>query len=204
MHVVLFVLLGYVSGSVLYARVFANVFHKEKMLEQSDDRNPGSFNAFKYGGLLCGVCTLVCDILKGFLPVFVYVQYCRYMQMDPVGLGCVLAAPVVGHAFPILYRFKGGKGIAATFGCLLGLFPMWLPLAGLAVFFIFFSVVLKITPHFHRTVCSYLGSLVYITYCVHIPAVTVGFMIITATVCIRMRISPEEKEKMRVRFLWTH
>ena len=68
----------------------------------------------------------------------------------------VIAAPVIGHIFPIFFRFRGGKGIAVTFGCLLGLLPSWQPLAWLAAFFIFFSVVVRITPHYYRTLITYL------------------------------------------------
>ena len=49
MRTALFSLLGYLSGSVLYARVFARVFRKEEMIEKSKDKNPGTANAFLYG-----------------------------------------------------------------------------------------------------------------------------------------------------------
>ena len=54
MRTALFSLLGYLSGSVLYARVFARVFRKEEMIEKSKDKNPGTANAFLYGGFWCG------------------------------------------------------------------------------------------------------------------------------------------------------
>lgn len=202
MFAVLFVLLGYLSGSVLYARVFTTLFGKRAAIENSKDRNPGTANAFQYGGFWCGVLTLVFDILKGFFPVFLYIALCRYVQEPPLGLALVMAAPVVGHAFPLFYWGKGGKGIAVTFGCLLGLLPNWQPAAALAVFFIFFSVVLRITPHYHRTLIAYFGSLMGLFCLSAQSAVLLGFMLITLTVCVRMLASPEDKEKMRVRFLW--
>ena len=69
---VLYILLGYLSGSVLYARIAAKVFHKPQLLQCSPDQNPGAANAFQYGGFWCGVFTLSGDLLKGFLPVFLY------------------------------------------------------------------------------------------------------------------------------------
>lgn len=199
-----FVVLGYLSGSVLYARVFAKLFGKEKLMENSRDRNPGTANAFVYGGFWCGLLTLICDILKGFVPVFLY-MFCSRYRYDPVsGLTFVLAAPVVGHAFPLFYKWKGGKGIATTFGCLLGLLPTWQPAAVLAVFFIFFSVVLRVTPHFHRTLLAYFCALLCMACIVDRSAILGGFIIITVFVCIRMYASPEEKEKMRIKFLWMH
>ena len=137
---VMFVILGYLSGSVLYARVFSHVFRKEGMLEQSRDGNPGTANAFLYGGFWCGFLTLLGDLLKGFLPVFLF--WHADMPEGPrlFWNGLVIAAPVIGHAFPLFYGGRGGKGIAVTFGCLLGLLPLWRPVAALAVFFLFFSV----------------------------------------------------------------
>ena len=49
MRTLLFILLGYLSGSVLYARVFVQLFHKGDALEESRDKNPGAANAFLYG-----------------------------------------------------------------------------------------------------------------------------------------------------------
>ena len=112
-----YVIIGYLSGSILYARVFEKLFHKENMIEGSKDRNPGTANAFMRGGFWCGVLTLCCDMGKGFIPVFFYHQG----EMTQLGLALVLAAPAIGHIFPLFHKGRGGKGIATTFGSLLGL-----------------------------------------------------------------------------------
>ena len=70
MQTILFILFGYLSGSVLYARIFARMFGKKDMLENSRDKNPGTANAFMYGGFSCGFLTLLFDLLMGFVPVF--------------------------------------------------------------------------------------------------------------------------------------
>lgn len=110
-----YVIIGYLSGSILYARVFEKLFHKENMIEGSKDRNPGTANAFMRGGFWCGVLTLCCDMGKGFIPVFFYHQG----EMTQLGLALVLAAPAIGHIFPLFHKGRGGKGIATTFGSLL-------------------------------------------------------------------------------------
>ena len=204
MQILGFVLLGYLSGSVLYARVFAHLFGKERMLENSRDKNPGSANAFMYGGFWCGLLTLICDIGKGFVPVFLFIRAAEQLRPGVFATSMVLAAPVIGHVFPVFYRFRGGKGIAATFGSLLGLFPALKPAVILAVFFIFFSVILRISPHFYRTLMAYFCALFCMMLRVDQRAVTLGFAIITVAVCIRMHASAEEKEKMRVKLLWMH
>lgn len=202
MATVAFILLGYLSGSILYARVFTTLLKKENVIENSCDKCPGTANAYKYGGALCGALTLLCDILKGFLPIFLYIICPFGKSSNAVLSGLLLAAPVVGHIFPIFYRFKGGKGIATTFGCLLAIMPLWQPFTALAVFFIFFSLVLRITPHFHRTLIAYIFALLALPFLTKNTAVLIGFVIITAAVVIRLLTSSEEKERLKVRVLW--
>ena len=64
----LFLVCAYLSGSVLYARVFGRLFGKDVTLGSSDG-NPGTFNAFQNGGFWCGLLTLLGDLAKGFVPV---------------------------------------------------------------------------------------------------------------------------------------
>ena len=199
-----FVLAGYLSGSVLYARVFARLLKKNNIFEMSSDKNPGASNAFRYGGFWCGALTLVCDLLKGFLPVFFYMTS---MRPDPgkwLSIALVIASPVIGHAFPVFFHFQGGKGIAVSFGCLLGLFPIWQPFGILALFFIFFSVILKITPHYYRTLITYLCALVSVFFAVDWKAIRTGFLIISSVVILRLLVSKEDKEEQGVKLLWMH
>ncbi|MGN0427473.1 MAG: glycerol-3-phosphate acyltransferase [Agathobacter sp.] len=198
------ILFGYLSGSILYARIFAKLFRKEDMIEKSRDRNPGAGNAFMYGGFWCGVLTLTCDILKGFFPVYLFMQYAPDLSPDMLSIAFVMAAPVVGHAFPVFFKGKGGKGIAVTFGCLLGLFPFLRPFAILAAFFIFFSCILRINPHYYRTLAAYLCALIGMLLLVKVPMILLGFAIIAVVVSSRMLLSEEEKEKMRIKLLWMH
>lgn len=201
---VMYMILGYLSGSVLFARVFSGIFRKEGMIENSKDQNPGTANAFMYGGFWCGALTLAGDLLKGFLPVFLFLHSGIWQHSHGLVSGLVLAAPVIGHAFPLFFGFRGGKGIAVTFGCLLGMLPQWSPLAFLVLFFIFFSVVLRITPHYYRTLAAYLCALAALLYTggEGLKAMQAGFLIMTLTVCVRLLLSREAKEKVGVKLLW--
>lgn len=202
--ILFYIVWGYLSGSVLFAQVFARAFGKKGMIENSKDQNPGTANAFLQGGFWCGLLTLVGDVLKGFLPVFCFLH--DRVPETPFTLlnALVIAAPVIGHVFPVFFGFKGGKGIAVTFGCLLGLLPVWQPLAAMAAFFLFFSLVLRITPHYHRTLAAYLCSLGAVLCATEPETIKAGFLIITVTVFLRMLASKEVKEKMGVKLLWTH
>lgn len=204
MRELLFIIVGYLSGSVLYGRVWSSMMKQGDIFAGSADHNPGTSNAFRYGGFWCGLLTLTCDLMKGYIPVQLYLWSLAPLSFRGLGLAAVLAAPVVGHAFPLFYRFQGGKGIAVTFGCLLGLLPNWLPLGCLVVSFVFFSVILRISPHYYRTIASYAVALAAML-CFRVNlAVCLGFSAITAGVFLKLHQSNEQRESMRVSLLWMH
>ncbi len=203
-YYICFAMIGYLMGSILFAPLFGRLFHKGDIAANSKDHNPGTANAFMQGGFLCGVLTLAGDLGKAFLPVFLCLRLQGSRPVIELGLALVLAAPVAGHIFPVFRRWKGGKGIAATFGSLLGLAPDLVPALTLAFFFILFSLVIRITPHFYRTIGTYLCAVAVFWLSGEALAVQAGFLAITAFVCLRMHLSKEEREKCRVRLLWMH
>lgn len=111
---------AYLSGSVLYAILFGKCFGVDPQ-ETGADKNPGAANAFRSGGIVLGMLVLLGDFFKGFIPVF-------FLFEKTQSLRAILAvAPVMGHVFPVLFRFKGGKGIATTFGVWAGLTYWMMP-----------------------------------------------------------------------------
>ena len=192
------IVLAYLCGSLLFARLACIWLKKPDVTAAVGDHNPGTTNAFQQGGFWCGVITLCGDLLKGFLPVYLYVH-----GEHTAALGLVIAAPVIGHIFPVFFGFHGGKGIATTFGCLLAL-PDFLPVGALALFFIFFSVGLQISPHYYRTIFTYLCTEATILLCGHNASYSVAFTMICAAVLFRLLHSKEEKKHLEVRLLWKH
>jgi acyl phosphate:glycerol-3-phosphate acyltransferase len=148
-----FIIIGYISGSILYAYLIPKFILKIDIRENSMDGNPGTANAFMNGGVLCGILVLFLELLKGFLPVWIASQF---LDMENILFAGVLASPVIGHAYPLFNLKNGGKAIAVSFGALLGLFPRIDTVIFLAFFYIFFSVVLVINPHFFRSVITFL------------------------------------------------
>ena len=195
-----YVLLGYLSGSLLWAKFFGHLLAKEDIAAASSDGNPGAFNAFRCGGFWCGCLTLCFDMLKGFLPVMLYLR--STAEYPPLGLALVMAAPVVGHVFPAFHGFRGGKGIAVSFGVLLGFAPDLRPALVLAVVFIVFSVVIQITSHYYRTLATYIAAVPAMFALVPAYPVRVGFLLIAGTVVVKLLGSKEEKEKPEVKIGW--
>jgi len=154
-----FIVMGYILGSILFAPLFGKLITKKDIIRETKDQNPGTANAFMQGGMLCGILTLVCDMGKGFIPVFLcanmlQTQFANCMWgideqlwggrpeiIVVLGSALVLVAPVAGHIWPIFHKWKGGKGIAVSFGCLLGYWPNIGTALILACFFILFSLI---------------------------------------------------------------
>ena len=198
--VIPYVLLGYLSGSLLWAKFFGRLFAKKDITEDSPDGNPGAFNAFHYGGFWCGCLTLCFDMMKGVLPVMLY----RHIpaEFPSFGLALVMAAPVVGHAYSVFHHFRGGKGIAVSFGCLLGLAPDLRPALILAAVFIVFSGVIRITPHYHCTLVTYIVAVPVMFQIIRERPVRDGFFLIAGIVILKLLCSKEEKEKLEVQIGW--
>lgn len=197
-----FTVTGYLSGSILFARLFGQILKKKNITLESPDQNPGTFNAFRYGGFLCGILTLCGDLLKGFLPVFLYLR--TDIAEENIGLAFVLAAPEFGHILPIFHKFQGGKGIAVSFGCLLGLLPEYRPVIILAFFFLFFSLIMKITPNYHKTLFTYLFSVIGMGIFVSNMSISFGFILIAGLIMLKLLFSAEKKDKCRVELVWKH
>ena len=132
-----FVIGGYLLGSILFAYVLPKLTRHIDIREMSEDGNPGTYNAFWYGGVICGICVLLLELLKGFFPVWLCE---RTAGLQSLWFAAVMAAPVLGHAYSIYHRGRGGKAIAVSFGVLLGLVPagIWQPLAMLVLFYLLF------------------------------------------------------------------
>lgn len=130
------VIIAYLLGSINFAVIFANIFLKKDVRELGSG-NAGTTNVMRTAGFLPGALTFICDVLKGFAACFIGKAIFIYAYPDTLpwiyvaymcGVACML-----GHVFPIFFRFKGGKGVATS----VGIFAVCCPIAiviGLTVF----------------------------------------------------------------------
>lgn len=178
------IILGYFLGSILFGEIFLKSIKKKDIREAGQDGNPGTFNAFAAGGMVCGILTLICDMGKGILPVALYLKYNGRHAGDWL-LALVMAAPVLGHAFPIYKGFKsGGKAIAVSFGSLLGFFPDLVPALIPAAAYLLFSAF-RIQPHGKRSVLAYSCAMILSLLLIKDMAVKFGMMLIGTVVIIK-------------------
>ncbi len=148
----LFTLIGFLSGSILYCKILPRIFMNKDVCECSDDKNPGTFNVFASCGVIMGSVCLILELCKGLLPVYVSLNYLN--PQNPL-FSAVICAPVIGHALAPFDHFKGGKGIAVTFGVLLAILPVSNIVFLLAAIYIITSTLVKINPHRKRSILAF-------------------------------------------------
>lgn len=192
-----FILFGYLSGSILYAYLIPKYFCHIDTTTISTDQNPGAFNAFKYAGWKIGFISIILELLKGFLPVFLA---SKYLDAHSLPFGIVLAAPVIGHAFPICNLCNGGKAIAVSFGCLLGLFPNLYPALLLAIFYLLFSLIIVIAPHLHRSIATYTCFILASIFTTPNLSILLGIICISCIVILK-HLLKYKKEPVSIRLL---
>lgn len=118
MKFILGVICSYLIGSIPTAFIYGKI-SKGIDIRQHGSGNVGATNVFRVLGKGPGILVLILDILKGAAAVTVIP---RLLGIEGTIPKVILALVVVsGHNWTIFLRFKGGKGIAATLGALIGL-----------------------------------------------------------------------------------
>lgn len=106
--------IAYMLGNINPSILIAKLYHVDIRKEGSG--NPGTTNTIRVIGLKAGIAVLALDVLKAFVAVKIGAAI-GGTAGAMAGFACV----VLGHCFPALYGFKGGKGVAASLGAALAL-----------------------------------------------------------------------------------
>lgn len=138
------ILFAYLLGSVPFALVIGKGIFGVDVRNQGSG-NIGATNVFRVLGKRAGVLVFTCDVLKGFIPVYLSFHlpwaissHIVFVENVDVVAVLVAGAAIAGHTFPIFLKFRGGKGVATGAGAILALMP---PLF-LITFAIFWFVLL--------------------------------------------------------------
>ena len=105
-------------------------------IKNSGSGNAGTTNVLRLLGIKAAAITLGIDIIKGMFAVKVGMGL---VDFNTAAL-CSIAV-VLGHIFPIFYKFKGGKGVATTLGtfAIFNFFPTFISVAFWIIFTLIFS-----------------------------------------------------------------
>lgn len=122
---VLLVIVSYFIGNISFARLISK--NKNEDITKKGSGNPGTMNMLRNYGIKTGAITLILDVLKGVLPSLAGLLLFRHTGLnESVGLLVAGLSVIVGHMWPVLYKFKGGKGVACALGVFMVANPLWL------------------------------------------------------------------------------
>ncbi len=133
----IWIAVGFVSGSVPWALILTSIL-SGKDAREIGDGNPGATNAWIMAGWRIGMASLVFDVGKSAIPVWLALESLEYSNrlVDHLLIAAIAMSPVIGHAWSPLLRFNGGKSLASSWGSWIAItagfaFPVALVILGL-------------------------------------------------------------------------
>lgn len=118
----LFLIISYLIGSLSFAIIVSKVYKLDDPRNYGS-KNAGATNVMRSGNKKAALLTLAGDFLKGVLVVAVARILFRKMEgyETLVALSGILV--IIGHIYPLYFKFSGGKGVATALGVILILNP---------------------------------------------------------------------------------
>ncbi len=140
---------AYFLGNVNFSIIISNLKHRD--VRKVGSGNPGTMNMLRSFGVRLGALTLVLDAIKGVVPAVIGwlllgadSPLCGGEKFafgnDEIGLYIGGLSAVIGHCFPVIYKFKGGKGVATTIGVALVANPIVTLISVFAAFLFLISI----------------------------------------------------------------
>ena len=137
LNIILVIVIGYLLGSISTGVVISKALSKTD-IRMHGSGNAGTTNMLRVLGRKAALLTFIGDMLKGIIAVFIG----KWLVGGELGGLLGVVGAVLGHYYPLYFGFKGGKGIATSFGSLLFVFPVQALLA-----FTVFLILVGITHY---------------------------------------------------------
>ena len=115
---ILAILLSYFLGAIPFGLFFSKLFSGID-IRTVGSGNIGATNVLRAAGKKAAVLSLLADTLKGLIPVMIV----KSIFQDDAMTVLSGAAAILGHNFPVYLKFKGGKGVATSYGVIFAVSP---------------------------------------------------------------------------------
>lgn len=148
--ILILTILFYLIGSIPTAYFFLKLFHKKDITREGSG-NVGAMNSYDVSGSKkTGIIVFLIDLLKGFIPAFIALEFLKF-NFEIILIP--LLALVAGHNFSVWIKFKGGRGLATAAGILI-LLNYWLVVIWCVLYLL--SNLLKKNVHIGNSVATIL------------------------------------------------
>jgi glycerol-3-phosphate acyltransferase PlsY len=109
--------IAFISGSVPWSLICVRTLSGQDV-RRVGDGNPGATNAWISSGWMVGSISMLLDVLKAAVPVWLFTNQFSDTSYPEHFLSVTVVAisPIIGHAFPPFLRFRGGKALAPSWG----------------------------------------------------------------------------------------
>ena len=166
MHILL-PILGYLIGAIPFGLVIGKMVGVDVRTQGS--RNIGATNVNRVLGKKLGVVTLICDCLKGFLPMYGAAMLLPESPNKELIVVLTGLMAILGHMFPVYLHFRGGKGVATGMG-------VFLYLSGPAILLslIVFLVTVAVTGFVSAGSLAAAGLIPFWLYLLGASKITIG------------------------------
>lgn len=128
-------IISYLLGSVNFGIIISKLIHKRD-IRAFGSGNAGATNVYRTFGAKSGVIVLFGDMAKGVIAILLAQLAIKYFGAADYTLYFAGLLCVLGHMFPVFFKFKGGKGVATTTGIIL----FTEPLVFIIMFIVFFLI----------------------------------------------------------------
>lgn len=185
---ILIIVLSYLIGNISSSYIISTVFFGTDIRTQGS-KITGTTNVLRSFGFKAGFATFLGDYFKGTIAVIISGYIAMKFNLD-IELAKYMSALAVvsGHNWPVFLKFRGGKGVATTYGALLALSPLATLLC-----MIFFIIIVSVTRYVS------VGSIIGV--CLFPILMFIGNDYMGTWVCILLSISVIYKHRENIRKL---
>ena len=134
---VLLLIVAYFIGGIPFGYLLVR-WRTGEDVRATGSGNIGATNVLRSSGRVLGTATLLLDIVKGWVAVWLMA---KYGSAEPLWTSLAAVAVILGHAFPAVLKFKGGKAVASFVGAFAYLAPV--PLLAITIVFILIVAVTR-------------------------------------------------------------
>ncbi len=129
-------ILGYLIGSINFSILLT--LKKKQKISELGSGNPGATNALRNYGWKFGLLIFLLDVSKSFWFTFIgAILLKNTIFFSGLYVQAISIFVIIGHIFPIFFKFKGGKGAATNLGIICSI-SLLLAVVGMVIFFIIF------------------------------------------------------------------
>ncbi len=164
LYLIILAVCSYLFGNINFAKIISKC--KKDDITKHGSGNPGTLNMLRTFGFKWAILNMTLEICKGLIPTLAAKLIFKDMDIAQIAIYVAGVSVILGHIFPVMCKFKGGKGVAAFAGFSFIALPWWVALIVLVVCFTFVTI-------------TSIGSVG-----------TLGFVLISATIQL-VRINPE-------------